>query len=348
MTVFFPESYHVDSINNSGAYQPLGPIHEIYLDIAPQPQFGNSIAYSSAPIAAEYDDYGFMISWGNPTQVQGWVSGGGWNPPLQPPQLKNLQVTRLDGQPDTCGDPPAKAWKDWPVEKRYAAANLLTDDDLNPILQSGKAGTLTAGQILPHGIWVPSEPNGPFTFQPPPYTIPEDYPNQIPIPTLSGLPSPTPSPSPTDGSGPPTASGGDSGPSPSPSQGSGEVTPEVLEKIANTVNSHKNYRCVECAAELESYLRQQNIAGRRIKLDIPQPIKENGDLIYDDSLDLPDNEAISLNGHHEGIAIIVNGEEMVFDNHHPNGVPTQEWENNLVFRGKLYRGVNFQESGYYF
>ena len=289
-----------------------------------------------------------MISWGNPTQLQGWDSGSAWDPPLQLPQLKNLQVTRLDGLPDTCGDPPPLDWKDWPKQKRYDATNLLTDDDLGPILQSGKAGTLTTGQTLPHGIWVPSGPDGTFNFQPPPYTIPEDYPNQIPTPTPSGLPEPTPSPSPTDCSGPPTASGGDPSPAPLAVGGSGEVTAENLDEIGKIVKSHDNLQCVDCANEIESYLKQQNILGRRIKLDVPEPKKDNGYFIFDDSVNLPNNTAISDNGHHEGIAIMVNGEEKVFDNHHPDGVPTQQWKDNLVFHSKLFGGKDFVESGYSF
>lgn len=40
--------------------------------------------------------------------------------------------------------------------------------------------------------------------------------------------------------------------------------------------------------------------------------------IYDDSVP---GDAISMNGRHEGISILINEIEMVFDNHHPNGIP---------------------------
>jgi hypothetical protein len=112
------------------------------------------------------------------------------------------------------------------------------------------------------------------------------------------------------------------------------------------VNRHPNERCVECANEIEDYLREQNIRGRRIKLDTPRQTGAD-DFIMDDSLP-PTADAIATNGHHEGIAIRINGEERVFDNHHPDGVPTEEWKENLVFDSKIRFGASFIEKEYLF
>lgn len=51
-----------------------------------------------------------------------------------------------------------------------------------------------------------------------------------------------------------------------PSEESGQVTPEILQEIRNIIsrNEYGNLKCVECAAEIEEYLKQQNIRGRRI------------------------------------------------------------------------------------
>ncbi|WP_081402949.1 papain fold toxin domain-containing protein [Scytonema hofmannii] len=68
---------------------------------------------------------------------------------------------------------------------------------------------------------------------------------------------------------------------------------------------------------------------------------------YDDSLPAG-SDAISTNGHHEGIAIRINEEERVFDNHHADGVPTEQWKNNLVFDRKVRFGANFKEERYQF
>ena len=92
-------------------------------------------------------------------------------------------------------------------------------------------------------------------------------------------------------------------------------------------------------------MKEQNIHGRRIKLDTPRQTGAD-DYILDDSL--PGSEAIATNGHHEGIAIRINGEEKVFDNHHPDGVTTEQWKENLVFDSKIRFGASFRETGYLF
>ncbi|AFY41199.1 papain fold toxin domain-containing protein [Nostoc sp. PCC 7107] len=134
----------------------------------------------------------------------------------------------------------------------------------------------------------------------------------------------------------------------SPDQ-SGEVTPEVLQDITDIVNKYPNEYCVRCAAEIETYLKEQGIHGERIKLDTVK-LRAADDFIYDNSH--PPKAApeyvISTNGHHEGIAIKINGEEKVFDNHHPDGVPREQWMNNLTYYGKEYRGDSFRKSGYLF
>jgi Papain fold toxin 2 len=49
-----------------------------------------------------------------------------------------------------------------------------------------------------------------------------------------------------------------------------------------------------------------------------------------------------MNGRHEGISILVNEIEMVFDNHHPNGIPKNQWIINLQFYGKIHHRNDFQ------
>jgi hypothetical protein len=51
---------------------------------------------------------------------------------------------------------------------------------------------------------------------------------------------------------------------------------------------------------------------------------------------------IADNGRHQGIAIDIGGGEMVFDNHHPNGIPKEEWLPNLVFPSKITGGREFK------
>lgn len=58
-------------------------------------------------------------------------------------------VTRVDGQPDTDGNPPPLPWKDWSQAKRDAAVALLTDSDWQRLITSmPKGGTLDPGDTV--------------------------------------------------------------------------------------------------------------------------------------------------------------------------------------------------------
>ncbi|WP_081694764.1 MULTISPECIES: papain fold toxin domain-containing protein [Planktothrix] len=57
--------------------------------------------------------------------------------------------------------------------------------------------------------------------------------------------------------------------------------------------------------------------------------------LYDDSIG---GDAISETGYHEGVIIIIDGVEIVFDNHHPQGLSKGEWLANFQFFGKIHLG----------
>jgi hypothetical protein len=63
-------------------------------------------------------------------------------------------------------------------------------------------------------------------------------------------------------------------------------------------------------------LISQGIHGKRIKLYNGYGRGRNSG-IYDDSVP---GDAISENGRHEGIAMVINSIETIFDNHHPDGL----------------------------
>jgi hypothetical protein len=265
-------------------------------------------------------------------------------------------LVRADGLPDNS---PPRDWKDWPQEKRNAAVQLLNKSDWQGLIASMPAGGLLnpGDKIKAKTVIIPGQetddPNTPaderllkkqsgfFTFP----GIPDFDKDGIPDATdldndNDGIVN-TNDPAPRNPNVPFASSLPDE---------SAKVTPEVLQDIRDIVNKHPNYKCVECAAELEAYLREKGIRGERIILDT---IKESDAdyYIYDDSNPPKAVETgyiISDNGHHEGIAIKINGEEKVFDNHRPDGLERQQWMNNLVYRGKLYRGQDFRKSGYCF
>ncbi|MFB2894121.1 papain fold toxin domain-containing protein [Aerosakkonemataceae cyanobacterium BLCC-F50] len=109
----------------------------------------------------------------------------------------------------------------------------------------------------------------------------------------------------------------------------------VLRSIAS---KYENLKCVECTLELKDYLLSQGIHGKRIKLFTGKATGPDC-FIFDDS---NPTEAISTNGRHEGIAITINGIELIFDNHHPDGITRNEWMANLLFQGKLHFNQQFR------
>jgi hypothetical protein len=109
----------------------------------------------------------------------------------------------------------------------------------------------------------------------------------------------------------------------------------VLRAIAT---QYENLKCVECASAIADYLISQSIHGKRIKLYTGDGASWDS-RIYDDSIS---GDAISVNGRHEGIVIAIDCIETVFDNHHPEGIPKNEWLANLQFHSKILFGQQFQ------
>ncbi len=273
-------------------------------------------------------------------------------------EIRNVQ--RMDNQPDTGGNPPPLPWKDWPQAKRDTAVGLLTDTDWQSLANSMPAGGVLDGadRLNAEKIVIPGQetddPNTPaderllrkedgfFTWPGIADFDKDGFSDETDPDDDNDGTSDTPDPAPRNPSVPVAVNTEDAGE---------KFTPEVVQEIRDIVNSYKpdeNLKCVECAGEIEAYLKEQGIHGRRIKLDTTRQV--NADYyIYDDSLPqgAPDG-IIADNGHHEGIAIRINGEEIVFDNHHPDGVLHEQWMNNLTFYGKEHRGDSFRESGYLF
>ena len=109
-------------------------------------------------------------------------------------------------------------------------------------------------------------------------------------------------------------------------------------QIREIASTFKNLKCVECVRAIQDYLMAEGIHGKRIKLYTGSTVRPNN-YIYDDTVP---GEAISENGRHEGIAVVINATEIVFDNHHPEGIPRDEWMENLQFHAKIMNRRQFQ------
>lgn len=72
------------------------------------------------------------------------------------------------------------------------------------------------------------------------------------------------------------------------------------------------------------FLVEQGIQGKQIKLDTGSQDDRYG-RIYDDSV----GQLISTTGLHEGIEVEINGQKLVFDNLHPDGIIRSDWINNF-------------------
>jgi hypothetical protein len=100
---------------------------------------------------------------------------------------------------------------------------------------------------------------------------------------------------------------------------------QIREEIAKIASQYGNFRCVECCQAIQQFLLSKNIHGKLIKLDL-----ERQDLPWSVIYDLRRQQQISTNGYHQGISIIIDNQEIIFDNIDYSGVTRQEWLQNLT------------------
>ncbi|MBC6429982.1 hypothetical protein FM036_03620 [Nostoc sp. HG1] len=96
------------------------------------------------------------------------------------------------------------------------------------------------------------------------------------------------------------------------------------------------FECVPCAVALRQFLIEQNISGKQISL-FTGSREDPFCNIYHERL----RQNISINGRHEAIAVEIDGQELIFDNIHPEGISRVDWFNNLYCPAQDLGG-NFQ------
>ncbi len=99
---------------------------------------------------------------------------------------------------------------------------------------------------------------------------------------------------------------------------------DLSQKITNIAKNFKLFQCKACAISIQEFLIRKGKSGKLINLYTGSEQGKYGN-IYHDKLGIN----IATNGHHVGIAVIINGEELIFDNIHHNGIERQQWLNNL-------------------
>ena len=99
----------------------------------------------------------------------------------------------------------------------------------------------------------------------------------------------------------------------------------IRKEIAAIASQYGVFRCVECSQAIKEFLTSIKVKGKQVKLDLGRR-----DLPWSVIYDLKGEQQIATNGYHEGIAITIEGEEIIFDNIDSSGVRKQEWLQNLT------------------
>jgi hypothetical protein len=100
---------------------------------------------------------------------------------------------------------------------------------------------------------------------------------------------------------------------------------KIRQDIAEIASCYGVFQCVECSQAIKNFLIAINVKGKQVKLDLGRR-----DLPWSVIYDLRRKQQIATNGYHEGIAIIIDNEEIIFDNIDCSGVTRQEWLENLT------------------
>ncbi|NCJ06949.1 hypothetical protein GS597_10595 [Synechococcales cyanobacterium C] len=103
-----------------------------------------------------------------------------------------------------------------------------------------------------------------------------------------------------------------------------ESNTELRQQIRQIASSFGMFECVSCANAIQSYLVARGIRGKQVRLHTGSARGKYGN-IYHDGL----QRNISTNGRHVAIALEVGGQEMMFDNIHPEGILRQVWTSSF-------------------
>lgn len=84
------------------------------------------------------------------------------------------------------------------------------------------------------------------------------------------------------------------------------------------------FECVPCVIALRQFLTNRSISGKQISI-FTGSTEDPFCNIYHERL----RRNISINGRHEAIAVEIDGQELIFDNVHPEGISRVDWIDNL-------------------
>ena len=99
---------------------------------------------------------------------------------------------------------------------------------------------------------------------------------------------------------------------------------DIHQEIASIASRFKLFQCKDFALTIMEFLIARDIPGKHVKLYTGRNTGKYGN-IYHDRL----GKNISTNDCHEGVAVEIGGEEIIFDNIDCEGVSRQEWLDNF-------------------
>ncbi len=103
------------------------------------------------------------------------------------------------------------------------------------------------------------------------------------------------------------------------------MSDEKLRKhLTNIASRFQIFECDKCAEAIKKILIEKGICGKQIKLFTGSSEEHYGN-IYHEFL----QQNIATNGQHQGIAVEIEGEELVFDNIEHQVISRAAWINNL-------------------
>jgi phosphopantetheinyl transferase len=99
---------------------------------------------------------------------------------------------------------------------------------------------------------------------------------------------------------------------------------ELRQQIERIARGFELFECVQCAQAIRQFLREKGITGKQIQLSTGSGRKPYCNIYHEDL-----KENISQNGRHAAIAVVIDGEEVIFDNIHPQGISRRAWLSKL-------------------
>ncbi|MEG3439171.1 papain fold toxin domain-containing protein [Pannus brasiliensis CCIBt3594] len=99
---------------------------------------------------------------------------------------------------------------------------------------------------------------------------------------------------------------------------------ELHQEITAIARRFRRFKCTECVSAIRKRLLFYSRTGKIIKLYTGDAKGKYG-YIYHEVLE----KTISTNGKHFAIIVVLNNQELVFDNLHSEGLPLEEWLKNF-------------------